>query len=522
MPFTLPALFKLPLLSLLLLTALRLKVPCLKVPQNRKRLHLMSNIHWYRPLYLAVLALFILIPSGQISANNELPSIGSGVSQTSLAEEKRLGQTWLRLYRRQVPISSDPYLIDYTESLLERLAKQNPAAGDHFSLVIVRNNSLNAFAVPGGIIGVNTGLYNYAQTEDQFASVLAHELAHLSQRHYARRVEKQKGQQLIGMAALLGSLIIAATGNAEAGIAAIQASQAGIIDQQLRFSRSFEEEADRIGMTTLVNAGFDAHSMADMFQQMQRASQYSTQPPEFLLTHPVTAKRIADAENRSRNLPSQHSPSSLYYDLIRSRALFKQEETPQQAIARFESELKGFSPSKEGSRYGLVLALIAAKQYAKADTELAPLIEQYPEQIMFISAQADIDAANKGLSSAIQGLENALAKIPDNYPLNVHYSRLLASNSNFTKAADTLNKLRRQRPEDPFVWYHLAELAGLAGDILTLHKARAEYFILYGDFDRAENQLNNVIKKFGDNKEEVAAAQQRLKELKKIKETSVL
>lgn len=483
----------------------------------------MSSTHWYKPFYLVIpFVILLMTPFTQSSANNALPSIGEGASQTSLAEEKRLGQTWLRLYRRQVPMSSDPYLIDYTEKLLARLAKENPDAGDVFSLVIVRNKTLNAFAVPGGIIGVNTGLYNFAQTEDQFASVLAHELAHLSQRHYARRVEQQKGQQLIGMAALLGSLIVAATGGGEAGIAALQATQAGIIDQQLRFSRSFEEEADRIGMKTLVKAGFDAHSMADMFQQMQRATQYSTEPPEFLLTHPVTARRIADAENRSRDLPKQNSPSSLEYDLTRSRVLFKQEETPQQAIARFESELKGFSPSKEGSRYGLVLSLIAAKQYNKAEEVLAPLLEQYPEHLKLISAKADIEAGNNKIDAAITRIETALTTTPNSYPLNVHYSRLLASNNNFTQAAEVLNQLRVKRPEDPFVWYHLAELAGLAGDILTLHKARTEYFILYGDFDSAENQLNNILKKFKDNEIEVTAAKIRLKELKKLRETSVL
>jgi len=227
---------------------------------------LMSAIHRFKSFYLVIPLVILLMTSFNASrANSTLPSIGEGTSPASLAEEKRLGQTWLRLYRRQVPISSDPYIIDYTEKLLLQLAAKNPEAGDEFSLVIVRNPALNAFAVPGGIIGVNTGLYNYAQTEDQFASVIAHELAHLSQRHYARGVEQQKGQQLLGMAALLGSLIIAATGGEEAGIAAIQATQAGIIDQQLRFSRTFEEEADRIGMQTLVKAGFDAHSMADMF-----------------------------------------------------------------------------------------------------------------------------------------------------------------------------------------------------------------------------------------------------------------
>jgi predicted Zn-dependent protease len=471
--------------------------------------------------FLPISLLLLLTISSPISASNDLPSIGSGVTLSTIKEEKRLGQTWLRLYRRQAPISSDPILTEYTENLLKQLAAHNPAAGSEFSLVITRNDTLNAFAVPGGIIGIHTGLFQHAQTEDQFASVLAHELAHLSQRHYARSVEKRKGQQLIGMAAILASLIVAAN-NGEAGLAGIQATQAGLIDQQLRFSRLFEHEADRIGMQTLVAAGFDPHAMPAMFEQMQRASQFYTEPPEFLLTHPLTAKRIADAENRARDYPDQNSPSSVEYDIARARVLFSMEETPQQAIKRFESELRGFSPSETGTRYGLTLALIANKEFEKANKFLAPLLKQYPDNSAFIMAKSDIDAGNNQPQQALQILKDALKKNPDSYPLNIYYSRLLAKTSDYSNAANVLNNLRQRRPADPYIWYHLAELAGLSGDILTLHKARAEYFILYGDFDSAENQLNNLLKKFSDNETEVAIAKKRLKDIDVLRKTSKL
>lgn len=457
------------------------------------------------------------------SASNSLPSIGEPVTTAATLEEKRLGQTWLRLYRRQVAISSDPIVVEYTENLLQHLAQYNPEAGDEFFLVIAKNQTLNAFAVPGGVIGVHTGLFQYAQTEDQFASVLAHELAHLSQRHYARGVEKHKGQQLANMAAILASLVLAASsGNGEAGLAAIQASQASLIDQQLRFSRRYEEEADRIGMTTLAKAGFDPHAVAEVFEQMQRAAQFSTEPPEFLLTHPVTAKRIADAENRARGYTNQHSPSSLAYDLVRSRVLFQQEETPQQAIYRFQSELKGFSPSADGSRYGLALALTANKEYDRAQEVLAPLLQQHPQAIPLIIAQSNIDAGNNHIDQAIAGLTKALKRKPDSYALHIQHFRILAANNDYPNAIYVLKQLQDKRPQDPYIWYHLAELAGLSGDILTLHQARAEYFILYGNFERAENQLNNLIKKFGDNKKAVALAKQRLEDIEEIRKASKL
>jgi predicted Zn-dependent protease len=467
------------------------------------------------------LCLFVTL-SVSNSVANDLPSIGLSVPDSVIAKEKRLGQTWLRLYRQHVPVSFDPLLVDYTENLLSNLAKYNPAAGDEFSLVITKNKSINAFAVPGGIIGVHTGLFQYALTEDQFASVLAHELAHLSQRHYARRVEKQKSQSIINMAGLLAGLVLAAKGDGDAGIAAIQATQAGIIDQQLRFSRLFEQEADRIGMRTLLQAGFDPHSMVDMFEQMQRASRFSSKPPEFLLTHPVTAKRIADAENRSRDIPKSHAPSSVNYDIMRSRVLFMHEETPQQAVMRFQSELKGFSPSEVGSRYGLVLALIASKEFEDAKTNLAPLLKRYPLKPAFIIAQSDIESETDGHESAIEIIKSALKKEPDDYALTIQYTQLLASNNQYNLASQILDKLRKKRPQDPFVLYHLAEIAGLANDILTLHKARAEYFILYGDFESAKNQLENIIRKFGNDEAEKKYAQKRLRDIKEIQKNSKL
>ncbi|MFT7492016.1 MAG: putative Zn-dependent protease [Pseudohongiellaceae bacterium] len=449
-----------------------------------------------------------------------LPSIGEGASAASKAEEKRLGQAWLRYFRGRVPTSSDPQLIEYTEDLLDHLSQFNPAAGDELSLVIVENRNINAFAVPGGVIGVNTGLYAYAESEAQFASVLAHELAHLSQRHYARGLEQQKGQAIFNTAALLGSILIAAAGNGEAGIAALQATQAGMIDRQLRFSRDFEQEADRIGMDTLIDAGFNPHSMADMFEQIQRSTRFSAKPPEFLLTHPVTAKRIADAENRARSHPSNTPTSSLNYDLMRARVLLASESTPQQAISRFESELKGFSASKTGTRYGLALAHIAAKEFNTAQQLITQLLELHPDNKALVIAQSDIDVGSQQLSKAINLIQRALIETPDSYSLNMQLSRLFAANNAYKKSVLVLTQLSLKRSSDVSIWFNLAEYAGLAGDILALHKARTEFFLLRADFDSAENQVNNIIKKFGNNTTELAEAKQRLINIKKLRENS--
>ncbi|MEO0443655.1 MAG: M48 family metalloprotease [Pseudomonadota bacterium] len=474
-------------------------------------------------MYIRLLLLSLLLLCQCVhSSTNQLPTIGEPVTIGSTAEEKRIGQAWLRLFRQQAPLNNDPLILEYTEALLARLAKHDPDAGEEFSLVVVNNREINAFAVPGGIIGVNTGLYNYAQTENQFASVMAHELAHLSQRHYSRGQQSRKGQQALNMAALLASLLIAANSDTDAGIAALSASQASFIDRQLKLSRLHEEEADRIGMETLVKAGFDPHGMVDMFEQMQRASLFSSEPPEFLLTHPITARRIADAENRARAYPNRHSASSIDYDLVRARILFSMEETPQQAVQRFESEIRGFSPSEQGSRYGLVLALTAVKDYDKAHTVLSALKQQYPGQAALIIAQSNIDAGNNNLPKALADIKAAWASAPQSQALGIHYAQLLTTNQDYSAALAALNKVQQRRPNDPYLWFHIAEISGLSGDILNLHKARAEYFILNGRFNNAANQLNNILKKFGDDPDAKQHAKQRLADLKIIQKNSKL
>ena len=236
---------------------------------------LMTNTH---RLSLGLICCFFCIAShADIST---LPSIGSATTAT-YREEQRIGDAWLRLFRRSAPINSDPIIVEYTEKLLHQLAKYDKDVKLPLSLVVVNNQQLNAFAVPGGVIGVHTGLFKYAETEGQLASVLTHELAHLSQRHYARNMQRKKGQQFAGMATLLASILIAANSDGETGIAALKASQGALIDRDLRFSRRFEEEADRIGLQTLVKAGYSPKDMVGMLEQMQRASRYYSTPPEF-------------------------------------------------------------------------------------------------------------------------------------------------------------------------------------------------------------------------------------------------
>ncbi|NCF19480.1 MAG: M48 family metalloprotease, partial [Haliea sp.] len=226
--------------------------------------------------------------------------------------EHQLGRAWLRFFRAQAPTIDDPLLFDYLENLIYKLVTHSKLEDRRIELVLVNNPTINAFAVPGGVIGIHNGLLLWAQTEDELATVLAHEIAHLSQRHFSRGVEFQKNQAPITTAAMLASLILMATAGSDAGMAALSATQAAAQDSALRYSRSNEQEADRVGMQTLVDAGMDPHAAPEMFERMLQASRYSSgnRIPEFLRTHPLSENRIADTRNRALQYPKEERPVS--------------------------------------------------------------------------------------------------------------------------------------------------------------------------------------------------------------------
>ena len=421
-----------------------------------------------------------------------LPDLGSASGVITPSQERELGEAWLRLFRGHVPTSTDPFVSDYLEQMLRSLSVHSELNHRQLELIVVQNPALNAFAVPGGIIGVNTGLFLFAQNEQQLASVLAHELAHLSQRHYARRLESEKNAAIPNMAGLLAGMVLAATAGGEAGMAAITAMQAGNIDRQLRFSRQMEQEADRIGMSLLVSADMDPYAMPEMFEVMLRTTRYSRRPPEFLMSHPVTESRVSDARVRAERHPPRQFVSDLQFHLVRARLILEHESNRQMAVRRFTDELNGTAMPHDAARYGLALALTKTHELEKARETLEPLLKADPHSAAYIVAAADIEAAAQNYKSALAILNKALQRSRDSHPLNVRYAELLMSAGQYAEGEAVLQAHVKRRPNDAYVWYLLAETHGLAGHIFDVHKARAEYFILVGLFDKAEIQLKNA------------------------------
>ncbi|WP_241521241.1 M48 family metalloprotease [Kineobactrum sediminis] len=468
--------------------------------------------------YTLSLLLSLTIVSSGVRADDNLKLPNLGESSTSLfsAEyEYKLGRTWLSIFRSQVRTVDDPLLFDYLEDLVYRLVTHSELDDRRIDLVLVDNPTINAFAVPGGVIGVHNGLLLYAQTEDELATVLAHEIAHLSQRHFSRRVEFQRRQQPLNLAAMLAGFVLLAAAGGEAGMAALSAAQAAAQDSALRYSRSNEAEADRVGMQTIAAAGMDPHAAPVMFERMLQASRYArgNRIPEFLRSHPLSENRIADTRNRARQYSKPAPSDDLQYQLMRARVINHLSDTPEEAIQKFRSELDGTTRSREASTYGLVLALTDASRTDEAALTLDSIQSKNPDRLEYKLADAEILMARGQPELAATRLAAELKLSPGNHPVTMAYAKALMQNRKAHVAAEVLLEQSKRRDDDPALWYLLAEVQGLSGNIIGLHQARAEYFILNGNLDQAEKQLNYAMKLVGRDHVTAARVNERLRDI---------
>ncbi len=468
-------------------------------------------------LRFLLVSTLLLCTTSTINADVTLPDLGdTSGGLISPKEEYEFGQKALRVFRSAMPLHEDPFMEVYIERLLRNLVNYSDLKDKRINLLILDAKEINAFAAPGGIVGVNTGTFLVAESERHLVSILAHELAHLSQRHSARKLQEQKAAGVKSIVAVLASVLIAAASDGDAGIAAIMAAQAGLIDQQLRFSRQMEREADRVGMETLVRAGYDPHSMHEMFELMIRNNRFRTRPPEFLLTHPITESRVSDAKSRSQKFSKRQTPEVKDYQLIRARSILNHESNPQFAIKRFSAELSGNTLPTYAARYGLVLAYLSNNQPKEAQKHIALLESAIGQTDHIVVAKARIAAGKKDYPNAVKLLTQGLKTEPNNHVLNVRLAEILMEATRYQECLEVLLAHVNRRPENAYVWYLLAEVNGLVGNILEVHKSRAEYFILHGIYDKAEVQLRNAARMLKDDFHERAIIEQRLEDVKAL------
>jgi len=465
-------------------------------------------------------ALAIALSSQPTAAQTDriqIPELGDTYSGVfSLEKEKLLGDMWLRMFRAQAPTVSDPLIYSYTINLIDKLARHSELQDKNIELVIVADKNLNAFAVPGGVMGINAGLFIKAENEAQFASVVGHELAHLSQRHFVRRMEKQQQMTIPMLAAMLASVLVASSGSGDAGMAGVMATQALAKQVQLNFSRSNEQEADRIGIRTLVDAGYSADAAGDMFEHMQRALRFTKRPPEYLLSHPMTEKRISDARLRARSMPKHDLMDSFEYQLMRARISVLVSSNSGFAARNLRAEIEGEGNHIDAKRYGLALAYSASGEHERADKLIDELIEKHPQQLIFKHAKAELAAKDKRFIESNAILDAILADHPSDLAANVRYAENLMAQGEYTRSEKIIRKQIRYHAKNEHLWYLLAEVSGLSGNILETHKARAEYFSLLGALDQSIKHLRLALKLTDDNYIERSRIQARLEQVMKM------
>ena len=434
-------------------------------------------------------ALWLCITPVTQAEVRELPSLGDASSSLISPQlEREIGEQFLKQIHAALKTSSDPLMKYYVEGHLRSLAQHSDLREAIQSVVVIDNPEINAFAAPGGIVGVNLGLLLYAQDVHEYSSVMAHELAHLSQRHFARGVEEQRAQTLPTIASLIAALVIGAAGGGDAAIAALSTAQAASHANQMRFSRDREQEADRIGMNTLVRADMDPAAMSRMFERMSRAYRFTRRPPEFLLTHPVSETRIADARNQALDHPRSDYKDSLDYQLMRVRADVHYHKNPAIGIKKYKKLLQD-DPSNRAASYGLALSHSKNGDHTLAVQGAEELINVNPQSILYNAAYAELLIEAGDIAVAQRLLAHQLVLNPDNTPLSMLYARALNKDGKHDEAEQVLERLAKVHPNDVDVWYELAETAGLAGNITGVHLARADYFYLHGAYQRSIQHL---------------------------------
>ena len=446
------------------------------------KLHLLLFVLFFSPLFHSVVD------------EDPLPSLGDYSSASiSLSGEYNMGRLWLAMYRGSTKEHSDPLMRTYLEDLIYRLSETSEVRDRRFEFIILEDKTINAFAAPGGIIGINLGMFLNTQKEGELASVMCHELAHLSQRHFAR--SQNRNSPLANALMILGSIAVAAASrNPEAILIAPAAMQ----QMSINYTRSNEKEADRIGFNNLVKAGFNPDDMTMMFQRMQ--DKYQNEDSEqfsYLMTHPLPSERLTDMRIRADSLEKTSKDNyrdNLDFYFMQKRAEVWAEKDIEKLIIKYKKDSKSqINNISLAAKYGLSLALKQTNNFEEGFSILRELIKEIPNNLVLESSLMELHVAAKNYYEAISLGKNILEIHENNYAASILLADAYIEDGQSEVAEKILNDLAKERQTDPNIWFKLAEAQGLSGNILELHRSRAEFFILTGRHDAAVFQLKEAL-----------------------------
>ena len=451
--------------------------------------------------------------------NINLPDIGTAAASTlSIGQEMEMGDYYMRLLRADAPIINDPVLNQYINDLGKKLVLKAESVQTPFHFYIMKSNVLNAFAFFGGNVVIHSKLILDTTNESQLASVMAHEIGHVTQRHLARAMENQNRNSPYVWGATLGSLLLTLA-NPEAGMMAITSTMAGSTQSMISFTQSNEQEADRVGLRTLARAGFDPYASSEFLQKLADETRFSSKPPEILLTHPLPNSRLSDIRNRSLQYSKKDVSPSLNYYLAKARLaiLFSNNINTGKLLLEDYKKLNN-EQSKIAMVYGSALADYRSGNYQRAKQQLQPLLDNDPNNIWYIDLMTDIDLNTNNNNAAINRLQAALKKSPNSSALQLNLANAYVKNKNYQQAVSLLHRYTFEHNDDTNGWELLISAYGGSHSRAQEMSAQAELIALEGQFQGSIQILQNAKNQTKGDQIMVSRIEARIKQLQQLQQ----
>src|SRR6516164_8221101 len=424
------------------------------------------------------------------AAGSDLPDLGSPAATVlSQTDEYRLGAMVAKELRDQAALIEDPEVSEYINNIGQRLAAQSAMGGQNFHYFVVKDTSINAFAVTGGYVFINAGLILATSSESELAGVMAHETAHITQHHIARMLADQSKQSLTTAAAMIGAILLGAIGGGQAAEGALAATQGMAVQHQINFTRDNEWEADRVGIGYLAGAGFDPYGMGSMFETMNRHEGLAaTYIPAMLIDHPMDSDRVAEQHARAAQFPPVHFHDSQSYELIRERVRVLTATGDTDLAAQYAAKV-AHGGDNLGNRYGEALALMNSDRADEAVKILTPLVQQHEGLTLLHAALGQAQQKAGHMKEALATFQRADELFPRNVPVTVRYAEALMAAGRAGEAHNMLLDLFNNVPPTPEQIRLTALAASAAGDPGDAYFYMGEYQLANGDLMLAAQQL---------------------------------
>ncbi|MEN4889035.1 M48 family metallopeptidase [Erwinia billingiae] len=424
--------------------------------------------------------------------SDNLPDIGTTAGNTlSIGQEMQMGDFYVRQLRGSAPLINDPLLNDYINQLGQRLVAHAWSVKTPFHFFLIRNDEINAFAFFGGNVVLHSALFRYTDNESQLASVMAHEISHVTQRHLARAMEEQQRNAPLTWVGALGSILLAMA-SPQAGMAALSGTLAGAQQGVISFTQQNEQEADRIGIQVLQRSGFDPEAMPNFLQKLADQSRFSSKPPEILLTHPLPDSRLSDARNRANQMKPVVVQSSQDYYMAKVRALGMYSTGQNQLTDDLLDTLnKGNTREQAAGQYGKAVQFLQGKSFANAKKIIAPLLAKQPGNVWYLDIMSDIDI---GLNQPQQAISMLLAAkgVSASAVVQLNLANAYVEAKQPAEASKILNRYTWAHKDDPNGWDLLAQASADQGLTDEEQAARAESLALNGQLDQAIRSLSSA------------------------------